>query len=225
MQRNTNWSICRIICWGLSVIAGLAMMVGMSAVIGKFLGIIFGFLVFLGMGVLFQRLVCVHEPDDAATILEMSQSAIEKAKSATGVTPRVPVEGAAAAPTTAAAAKPEPAAPQVETTPDFDGDGVQEGTDEGRKPQVLSAPQDGQADDLKQIKGVGPKLEQLLNSMGFYHFKQIASWTADEVAWVDANLKGFKGRVSRDNWVDQAKILAVGGETEFSKRVEDGDVY
>ena len=37
--------------------------------------------------------------------------------------------------------------------------------------------------------------------------------------------KGFKGRVSRDDWVEQAKILAAGGETEFSKRVEDGDVY
>jgi predicted flap endonuclease-1-like 5' DNA nuclease len=45
------------------------------------------------------------------------------------------------------------------------------------------------------------------------------------VAWVDANLQGFKGRVTRDNWIAQAKILASGGETEFSKRVEDGDVY
>ena len=51
------------------------------------------------------------------------------------------------------------------------------------------------------------------------------AWTADEVAWVDANLQGFKGRVSRDTWVEQAKVLASGGETEFSKRVEDGDVY
>ena len=49
--------------------------------------------------------------------------------------------------------------------------------------------------------------------------------TADEVAWVDANLQGFKGRVSRDRWVEQARTLASGGETEFSKRVEDGDVY
>jgi predicted flap endonuclease-1-like 5' DNA nuclease len=45
------------------------------------------------------------------------------------------------------------------------------------------------------------------------------------VAWVDANLEGFKGRVSRDHWVKQTKTLAAGRETEFSKRVEDGDVY
>lgn len=95
----------------------------------------------------------------------------------------------------------------------------------GTKPEALSAPRDGGADDLKQIKGVGPKLEQLLNSLGFYHFDQIANWSGDEVSWVDQNLTGFKGRVSRDNWVEQAKILATGGETEFSKRVEDGDVY
>lgn len=75
------------------------------------------------------------------------------------------------------------------------------------------------------IKGVGPKLEKLLNSMGFYHFDQVAAWTSNEVAWVDENLEGFKGRVSRDNWVAQAKTLASGGETEFSKKVEDGDVY
>lgn len=93
------------------------------------------------------------------------------------------------------------------------------------KPELLTAARDGGADDLKQIKGVGPKLEALLNRMGVYHFDQIASWRAPEVAWVDENLEGFKGRVSRDNWVDQAKLLASGGETEFSKRVEDGGVY
>ena len=87
------------------------------------------------------------------------------------------------------------------------------------------AARDGKADDLKQIKGVGPKLEGLLNSHGIYHFDQIANWSDAEVAWADNSLVGFKGRVSRDNWVEQAKTLAAGGETEFSKRVEDGDVY
>ncbi len=76
------------------------------------------------------------------------------------------------------------------------------------KPATLAAPEGGAADDLKKIKGVGPKLEQVLNGMGYYHYHQIAAWGADEVAWVDDNLEGFKGRVSRDNWVDQAKELA-----------------
>ena len=96
---------------------------------------------------------------------------------------------------------------------------------EEAKPDTLSAARDGGADDLKKIKGVGPKLEGVLNEMGFYHFDQIAAWSADEVAWVDQNLKGFKGRVTRDDWVEQAKLLASGAETEFSKRVDDGEVY
>ena len=108
---------------------------------------------------------------------------------------------------------------------DYDGDGVFEGADEGTKPATLEAARPGGADNLKEIKGVGPKLEKMLNEMGFYHFDQIAGWSADEVAWVNANLSGFKGRVSRDNWVEQAKILAEGGETEFSKRVDKGGVY
>ena len=46
---------------------------------------------------------------------------------------------------------------------------------------TLSAARGG-ADDLKKIKGVGPKLEAMLHGMGFYHFDQIANWTAAEVA-------------------------------------------
>ncbi|UOA31456.1 NADH-quinone oxidoreductase chain 2 [Sulfitobacter sp. DSM 110093] len=78
----------------------------------------------------------------------------------------------------------------------------------GTKPSQLGGPREGGADDLKKIKGVGPKLEQMLNGMGFYHFDQIAQWGPEEVAWVDQNLEGFKGRVSRDNWVEQAARLA-----------------
>ncbi|WP_246035885.1 endonuclease [Aliishimia ponticola] len=154
-----------------------------------------------------------------------SGDAAEPAKAAPEPTP-APAPAAedpvAAAPVAAA---PVAAAATTETGVDYDGDGVIEGTNEGARPETLDGPRGGKADDLKQIKGIGPKLEQLCNSLGFYHFDQIASWSADEVAWVDANLLGFKGRVSRDKWVEQAKVLASGGETAFSKRVEDGGVY
>ena len=126
------------------------------------------------------------------------------------------IDTAAPAPVTAAVAAP---------ATDFDGDGVVEGTDEGVKPRTLDAPLDGMADDLEKIKGIGAKMEALCNRLGFWHFDQIANWTDDEVAWVDANLEGFKGRVTRDDWVAQAKLLAAGGETAFSKRVDGGDVY
>jgi len=98
-------------------------------------------------------------------------------------------------------AKPAPAVeakPEVVTEAEISDDD---------KPALLSAP-NGEADDLKKIKGVGPKLEKELNGAGVYHFSQIASWTEKEVAWADENLVSFKGRISRDNWVSQAKELA-----------------
>ncbi|WP_211645187.1 hypothetical protein [Loktanella sp. SALINAS62] len=93
------------------------------------------------------------------------------------------------------------------------------------KPKLLDAAREGGPDNLKEIKGVGPKLELMLHDMGIFHFDQIAAWTSRELAWVDSNLKGFKGRASRDEWVSQAKILATGGDTEFSTRVDKGGVY
>ena len=65
----------------------------------------------------------------------------------------------------------------------------------------------------------------MLNSLGFWHFDQIAAWQADELAWVDSNLEGFHGRASRDEWVSQAAELAKGGETEFSARAKRDDIY
>ncbi|MEP6019032.1 MAG: hypothetical protein ABJ251_11205 [Paracoccaceae bacterium] len=125
----------------------------------------------------------------------------------------------------AAATPTEDQAASADFTPDYDNDGIFEGENEGQKPATLDGPRDGKADNLKEIKGIGPKLEKLCNVMGFYHFDQIAAWSPAEVAWVNANLEGFKGRVSRDKWVEQAGVLAAGGETEFSKRVEGGGVY
>jgi NADH-quinone oxidoreductase subunit E len=78
------------------------------------------------------------------------------------------------------------------------------------RPAGLDAPRGGKADDLKVIVGIGPKLEALCHRLGFYHFDQLANWTAAEIAWVDDNLEGFKGRVTRDKWVEQARALAAG---------------
>ena len=77
------------------------------------------------------------------------------------------------------------------------------------KPATLAAPRDGQADDLKRINGIGPKIEGLLNEMGFYHFDQVASWTEAEATWVNSRLK-FKGRIQREDWINQAKALTRG---------------
>ncbi|MDF1727125.1 MAG: endonuclease [Sulfitobacter sp.] len=94
-----------------------------------------------------------------------------------------------------------------------------EGTGAEAEPSLMDAPQGGSADNLKLISGVGPKLEQTLNEMGIWHFHQVAAWGPQEIRWVDNRLR-FKGRIERDDWISQAKILAEGGETEFSTRTK-----
>lgn len=106
-----------------------------------------------------------------------------------------------AAPAAAKPAAPKPAAPKAEAPK------AEAPRAAGKKPEPMAAARGGAADDLKQIKGVGPKLEQLLHSLGVFHFDQIADWKGAEIRWMDDNLEGFKGRVSRDEWVKQARIL------------------
>jgi predicted flap endonuclease-1-like 5' DNA nuclease len=87
-------------------------------------------------------------------------------------------------------------------------------------PVRLTAPRKGKADDLKEIEGIGPAMEKLVNSMGFYHFDQIASWSDADVALVDAEMKTFKGRITRDKWVAQAKIIVTEGLEAFRIRAK-----
>jgi NADH-quinone oxidoreductase subunit E len=120
-------------------------------------------------------------------------------------------------------AQPEAAAAKV-TEPKTEPKAEATETVEEKAPETLTAAREGGADDLKLLKGVGPKLEQTLNELGFFHFDQIAKWTEAEVAWVDARLK-FKGRIERDGWIDQAKQLASGEETEFAKSAKTDGRY
>ena len=94
---------------------------------------------------------------------------------------------------------------------------------EGKKPAALGAARDGKADDLKKIEGIGPALEKLCHELGIFHYDQIAGWGADEIAWMDGNLKGFKGRVTRDKWVAQAKIIVEQGLEVFLERAKTND--
>ena len=92
----------------------------------------------------------------------------------------------------------------------------------GEKPETLAVAAEDQ-DDLKRIKGIGPKNEDALNELGIYTFRQIAEWTPSNVDWVE-DFMSFPGRIEREDWIGQAKLLASGAETEFSKRVDAGDV-
>ena len=94
---------------------------------------------------------------------------------------------------------------------------------EGSQPQGIDAPRGGMADNLKEIEGIGPALEKLCHSLGIFHFDQIANWGAAEVAWMDSNLKGFRGRVTRDKWVAQAKLIVTEGLEAFRIRAKTND--
>jgi NADH-quinone oxidoreductase subunit E len=78
------------------------------------------------------------------------------------------------------------------------------------KPELLTEPRAGTVDDLSLIRGVGDKFAEKLRSMGIWHFDQIAKWTPENVAWFESQLDGFKGRVTRDKWIEQAQKLASG---------------
>lgn len=146
----------------------------------------------------------------SASAAAVAAQAAPKAAASNGQAP-----SAAAKPAQAKAAKASSAAPA--SKPDS-GKAASAASDAAKetapkaadKPKGLTKARGGKPDDLKLIKGVGPKLEALCNKLGFYHFDQIASWTEKEIAWVDDNLEGFKGRVTREDWVQQARDLMNG---------------
>ena len=148
-------------------------------------------------------------PAEAAPAQTAPKAAAKPAKSESAAKPAAKAAAKPAAKAPAKAAE-KPAAKAAEAAP---------GT-VGTAPATLSAPRDGRADDLKILEGVGPAMEKLVNSLGFYHFDQIANWTAEEVAWVDSHMKTFRGRIVRDKWQAQAKIILAEGIPAFLERAK-----
>lgn len=205
MNKPISSTSCQSGCWILAAASGLVVLAVCLFLIdmGILASIFMGAVVFIVVGLLLGWIFCSElkplvQPNDTSA--------------------------APSAPEPAPVSEPAPATAPVAQAPKAEAPEV-EAVEDAVRPEALSGARNGDADDLKMIKGVGPKLEIMLNELGFYHFDQIAGWSAAEVAWVNDNLAGFKGRVSRDNWVEQARKLASGQETEFSKRVSDGDVY
>lgn len=125
-----------------------------------------------------------------------------------------PVPAAAkTSPPAAPAVKPQPQLPPVENEAELPG----------QRPAGLVAARNDKADDLKLIKGIGRQNEGRLHGLGIWHFEQIAGWTAENVEWVGGYL-AFPGRIEREDWVGQARLLAAGTETELAKRAKAGEV-
>ncbi len=107
------------------------------------------------------------------------------------------------------------------SAPQPDGAAARPKAPEGEKPDLLEAPADGRADDLKLISGIGPKLEQKLNSIGIWRYDQIASWTQGNIDWVNAAIS-FRGRIEREKWVPQAKQLVQDAGASIEPAPEGG---
>ncbi len=226
MNSNSGGYINALIVWGVASAVGFVAMAVLMLVADWTLlqGLFAAAVIFFALGTvltigMLRPLPGPVKPGTAG----YAYSDAETAPAPQPATPKAPAaEGPAAAAAPEPEPEPEPAPPEPETAPP---EPALAPAREGTRPAALDGPRGGQADDLKKIKGIGPKLEKVVNGLGFYHFDQIANWTADEVGWVDENLEGFRGRVTRDDWVAQAKKLAAGEETEFSQRVDKGDVY
>ena len=65
-----------------------------------------------------------------------------------------------------------------------------------------------EADDLKEIVGIGPFLERKLHAIDIYTFRQIANFTQEDIEKVNDIIEFFPGRIERDRWVNQAAELA-----------------
>ena len=117
----------------------------------------------------------------------------------------------ASPPTRKAAAKPAAAAKKPEKPASL------------KKKAATDAVEAGGPDDLKKIKGIGRVIEGKLNAEGITRYAQIAAWTKKDAAAFSEKLD-FQGRIEREDWIAQAKVLAKGGSTAFSKRVGRGEV-
>lgn len=88
-------------------------------------------------------------------------------------------------------------------------------------PMVEGHGDEAVADDLRRIKGLGPKMATVLHSLGITTYAQIAAWNDADLDQLDARLGAFAGRPRRDNWVEQARLLSSGDtgayEAKFGK--------
>lgn len=84
--------------------------------------------------------------------------------------------------------------------------------------ETAGAADAGSADELAKIKGVGPKLRTQLAEMGVTSIAQIAAWSEEDIDRIDGQLGRFSGRIRRDNWVEQARLLEAGDRAAYEAR-------
>jgi NADH-quinone oxidoreductase subunit E len=145
------------------------------------------------------KVVATNEPSSGAPVAAPVKAAgpvvsAARRDEAPQTTTGEPVAKAAKAP----ASTPEPVAQSAKAESPLQ-------PEDFHKPRTIERP--AAPDDLKAISGIGPKLEKVLNDLGVWTYVQIATWEKREVAWLDDYL-GFRGRIDRDAWIEQARALS-----------------
>jgi predicted flap endonuclease-1-like 5' DNA nuclease len=235
-QNNSSAGItaCVIVCWLLAFAFGVfiaAALIGWAGLHGLVAAVI-GLIAMLVAGWLLKGMFCTDDvpASAAATTAAAAVSADAVAtsaeeKPAAKAEPKKPAakktaaKSATTSKTKTAAAK-KPAAKKA-TAPKAKPAAKKTAAKKpaAKKPAVTKYYKKAPAkiDNLKLISGVGPKLEATLNEIGIYQFAQVAVWKKADIKEVDDQLK-FKGRIARDDWMSQAKILAKSGDAVFSKK-------
>lgn len=233
--------------WIIAAIAGVVMFGVLYYRLGYYLISSIGFGAAIGLIVLWVLLIAVSRsepivaPSRVRKIVPRSEQgmpgqtlqATPPAAGPNGITPLfadTPPASAVATPTrmvrpveaapAIAAAPVKVVAPAAVAKPATEPKAVARPADAPAGPIRLKAPRAGGADNLKEIEGIGPALEKLMNGLGIYHFDQIAAWSDADVAVLDGEMKGFKGRIARDKWVVQAGIIVSEGLEAFRKRAK-----
>ena len=128
-----------------------------------------------------------------------------------------PAPEPAPAPAPAPAPVPTPRAEPAAAAASIGGAGAAVGTAVAEETEAAQQRPEG-ADDLTRLKGVGPKLAAQLQDLGVTSFAQIAAWDEADIDRIDDQLGRFKGRIRRDNWIEQAKLLNSGDTAAYEAR-------
>jgi predicted flap endonuclease-1-like 5' DNA nuclease len=151
-----------------------------------------------------RKLELERELEQARAANARQRSEIERLEARTAeLQPSAAQASAAPAPAASTAA-----AGTIAATPIAAPDAVEQVSTEAQAspPPSLTRPE-GEPDDLKRISGIGPGIEKTLHELGIFHYRQIAAFTPENVAWINQRLR-FRGRIERENWIGQARRLA-----------------
>lgn len=208
-------SVCNRNCWISGAIAGVVVLLFTSGIgdlvwgAGLFLGLMAGGL----FGGLMVWLVCAQRPElvtvhDGLTRTDWESAAAERQPESLLVSAPFGPDGVTSAMQMPIMAGAMPIAQLPEDAP-----------------EARATAGAGAADDLRQIKGIGPKLSDWLAENGVTRFDQIAAWDQAAIQDHAQRLGRMGGRIEADDWVGQARILAAGGQTEHSRRVERDEAH